>query len=771
MDDFYFEDEDTRSEGGLDLRRYWVALLKRWWLWTAITVAVAVPWVMFVKKEKPVYETRATLQFISVGGNDDLLATARQEKLLSRSFSAQVVAKLGLAMDFLPLENDSLLQRREIFKSFSTTQSPQTGLYLLRFPGDGTFSLSILDQEDETFESQVLSSRLLDAQIGPLEYGGMKFQLAENESFPAELRFSVRNFQKAVTGFIGQIDVRFNRGSTLMFITLRNSDPFLAMQTTNLLAEIFKEESIQIKDAGVQQQYSTLKRNLEQAQAKLDSSTANLISFQRRNPTVGSTESQAGRISQRLTDAEREHKDLRRAVDAIKGLLSEMDKVDDFEQKHSYLMTLVELPTLRDHPRLVVERSNMERLKGEYDRIVSASSELNDEAISFQKEISRVHQSIRTIARNELNVFEKEIKSVEGRISESKLTLRSMPAKENEYQILLGQKRNDEDLVKDLNERLSKLDITKDDVDQVDILDAAILPEHPTNGNKPMKAAAGAAGGFFLGIFVTLFLEFFDKTMKTVEDVKRYMRVNVLGAIPQVNFDDIGEYQDHEKIKLIDNQLVTHDYAPTPIGEAYRSLRTSILFSKEIGRVQSLVITSMAPGDGKSFTSSNLAITMAQQKTNTLLVDTDLRRGVQHNTFGVPKEPGFSNYLTSTLPLPEIVRETQIPNLSVVSCGSLIPNPSELLGSHQMQRFLDEVRRRFDLVIFDTPPLNAATDAVVVGTQVDGTIIVVRAGKTHREIAKQKMELYQHVPAKVMGIILNGASADLAHEGYSYYHY
>jgi capsular exopolysaccharide synthesis family protein len=119
----------------------------------------------------------------------------------------------------------------------------------------------------------------------------------------------------------------------------------------------------------------------------------------------------------------------------------------------------------------------------------------------------------------------------------------------------------------------------------------------------------------------------------------------------------------------------------------------------------------------------------------------------------------------------EIINETHIPNLAVISCGSLIPNPSEMLGSVQLRRFLDEMRRRFDLIIFDTPPLNAATDAVVLGTQVDGTVVVIRAGKTKKDVARQKIELFHHVHAKLLGIILNGTSVDLAHEGYSYYHY
>jgi capsular exopolysaccharide synthesis family protein len=270
---------------------------------------------------------------------------------------------------------------------------------------------------------------------------------------------------------------------------------------------------------------------------------------------------------------------------------------------------------------------------------------------------------------------------------------------------------------------------------------------------------------------IVLLWEMMDRTLKTVDDVKGYLKLDVLGAIPQVAFDNVFDFQDHEKAKMIDQQLVTHDFAPTPIGEAYRSLRTSLIYNKKTGRLQTLVLTSTAPGDGKSFTAANLGITLAQQKSKTLLVDTDLRRGVQHNTFGVPKEPGFSNFLCGQVISADIINETHIPNLSMISCGALVPNPSELLGSLQMRRFLDEMRRKFDVIIFDTPPLNAATDAVVLGTQVDGVAIVVRAGKTHREVARQKLELFHNLEAKVIGVILNGTSVDLAHEGYSYYHY
>ncbi|NIR51189.1 polysaccharide biosynthesis tyrosine autokinase, partial [candidate division KSB1 bacterium] len=305
----------------------------------------------------------------------------------------------------------------------------------------------------------------------------------------------------------------------------------------------------------------------------------------------------------------------------------------------------------------------------------------------------------------------------------------------------------------------------------VEILDTAMVPDFPNNRDKKKNAVFGGVVGLMLGVCTVIGIEFFDKSLKTVDDVKRSLRVNVLGTIPQIDFSDVYDFQDSEKIKQIDQQLVTHDYSPTPVGEAYRSLRTNLMFSRDNGRLQSLVVTSNEPGDGKSFTAANLAITLAQLKSNTLLIDGDLRRGVLHNTFGVSKEPGFSNYLTNATPLIQVLKETHVPNLTLISCGSLIPNPSELLGSHQMKRFLDEIRRKFELIIFDTPPLNAATDAVVVGTQVDGAMIVIRAGKTDRDIAKQKLELFSHVPAKIIGAVLNGTTPDMAHPGYSYYHY
>lgn len=284
------------------------------------------------------------------------------------------------------------------------------------------------------------------------------------------------------------------------------------------------------------------------------------------------------------------------------------------------------------------------------------------------------------------------------------------------------------------------------------------------------KVFLGMFFGLSLGIGFVIILEVLDKRIKTQDDVKRYMKLTILGVIPKVKFDNY-ELKDSEKAKSISSQIVTHDYSPTPVGEAYRSLRTSLLFSKSIGPIHSLAIGSVSPGEGKSFTVVNLAITMAQQKSRTLLVDADLRRGVMHNTFNCPKKPGLTNYLTGVVPLENVLNETYIPNLTLITCGSLIPNPSELLGSVKMKRFIEGITKRFDFVLFDTPPLNAATDTIILGTLVDGVAVLVRAGQTNRDDVRRKMELFKNVQVNVLGAILNCAGVEVAHEGYSYYRY
>ncbi len=778
MESYFLDEEEGLEVERLDLRRYYRALFKKWWLIAIVALTVTIPWLIYLKSQPPVYEAQALIRFKNFAGNDIGLAQRRQIELTSRSFAERVVAQLGLSLT-LPKQGDEFINRSRIFREFFTTMQVVSGQYILRFNPDQTYVLAKLG-EDGVTEAPVHEGLTDDIVDNFCRANGMSFRIIpEYAQLPPEIRFRVRGFRNAVQSFQDKIKVRWvDRAGTLMNLTMTDTDPVVVAEMANRLSEIFIEESSGVKKESVQSHKKILQEQLEKAEEELQASDQELKRFKQNYST--DLDGEQKRSTTEIAALDKQKVGLQSTVKTLNELLDKKVENElganglDPEKKTVRIIMnqLAGHPVFDENATMLVTRSQLSTLERNWRDITSRYSSGNFKAKQLLQEILQTHIQVESIARQEITKLENDLVLVSRDLSKLESRVRQMPAQEQRLSELVRKNKVLERQYTDLLAKSSEAEISAAvETEDIEILDPAIQPEFPTNRDKKQKAAFGGIFGLFLGIGLVLTIEFLNRSIKTADDVKRFLRLPVLGTIPQIDFEDAYDFQDSEKIKQIDQQLVTHDYSPTPIGEAYRSLRTNLMFSKDTGRISTLVLTSNEPGDGKSFTAANLAITLAQLKSKALLIDGDLRRGVLHNTFGVPKEPGFSNYLTDVVPLQSIIHPTQIPNLSVISCGSLIPNPSELLGSHQMNRFLDEVRRKYDLIMFDTPPLNAATDAVVVGTQVDAVVLVIRAGRTDRNLAKSKLELFSSVPAKVLGAILNGTTADMAHPGYSYYHY
>lgn len=214
-------------------------------------------------------------------------------------------------------------------------------------------------------------------------------------------------------------------------------------------------------------------------------------------------------------------------------------------------------------------------------------------------------------------------------------------------------------------------------------------------------------------------------------------------------------------------QLITKDNPKSPISEQYRTIRTNLQFSAVDSELRSILVTSSSPGEGKSMTAANIAITYAQQGLRTLIIDADLRKPTVHYTFRLDNLRGLSNVLVNESTLDEAVNETAIPNLDVISSGPIPPNPSELLGSRRMQHILEEAKKIYDLIIFDTPPVLAVTDAQILADIVDGAILVIRSKRTEFEAAEKAKEALEPAQAKLLGTVLNDREKDKA----NYYYY
>ncbi|MFC4620467.1 CpsD/CapB family tyrosine-protein kinase [Camelliibacillus cellulosilyticus] len=219
---------------------------------------------------------------------------------------------------------------------------------------------------------------------------------------------------------------------------------------------------------------------------------------------------------------------------------------------------------------------------------------------------------------------------------------------------------------------------------------------------------------------------------------------------------------------LKQRSLIAHLNPKSPISEQYRTIRTNIDFSLADRDLRTLTITSAGPAEGKSMTTANLAAVMAQQGKKVLLIDADMRKPTVHYTFRLNNTEGLTNLLTKQTVLSDVIRQTDVPNLFVITSGPIPPNPAELLGSRNMHDLLGEAMGLFDLVIFDSPPVLAVTDAQVLSSYCDGTVLVVASGQTEKEAALEAKDLLKKAKGRLLGVVLNRKPMK---KGHYYYYY
>ncbi len=214
--------------------------------------------------------------------------------------------------------------------------------------------------------------------------------------------------------------------------------------------------------------------------------------------------------------------------------------------------------------------------------------------------------------------------------------------------------------------------------------------------------------------------------------------------------------------------LVTHEQPKSPVSEQYRTLRTNLQFSSVDQELSTMVVTSTTQSEGKSLTAANLAIAFAQQGKKVLLVDADMRRPTVHYTFRISNTFGLSNLLVGDHTLEQLVHESKVDNLDLLTCGPIPPNPSELLASNRMRELVGIAKQSYDLVIFDTPPVLAVTDPQILANETDGALLVVRSKKTEKDAAKRAKELLEQANANLLGAVLN--DKDVKDSNYLYYY-
>ncbi|MGH9342524.1 MAG: polysaccharide biosynthesis tyrosine autokinase, partial [Terriglobia bacterium] len=343
------------------------------------------------------------------------------------------------------------------------------------------------------------------------------------------------------------------------------------------------------------------------------------------------------------------------------------------------------------------------------------------------------------------------------------------------YNILKRKVDSDNELYQGMLQRMKEAQVSAGlNASNIRIVDAAIVPKGPVKPRITLNLALGLILGLGLGVGLAFFQEYLDKTLKTSDDVERLLRLPSLGILPKFSLNGHGLH-DGLKSEESEGKLIplgaNGNGHPAPAiqtapdaTEAFRSLRTSILLSASpVPKL--LLITSALPSEGKTTTALNLGATLASLNTNVVVVDCDMRRPAVHRSAGVENKPGFVQCLTGHVKLEDAVLPVPgVPNLSVIPCGPIPPNPAEILSSRVTGELLRKLREMFEFVLVDSPPILSVADSRILATLTDAAILVTRAHSTPYDVVRRARSLLYGANSRILGVALN--DVDLHRDGY-----
>jgi len=378
------------------------------------------------------------------------------------------------------------------------------------------------------------------------------------------------------------------------------------------------------------------------------------------------------------------------------------------------------------------------------------------------QEIKRVIGSI----KNEYEIAKSNEAGLRGMLSSTKAEAINLNEKFIQYGVLTREVETNRQLYDALIKRMKEQSVTEEiRTVNVWVVEKAEKPTSPVKPRKSLNILLGLIVGLFGGIGLAFFIDYLDNTIKSPDEIEAKLHVPLLGIVPLLESKEEGI----EEIILKEPQSL---YA-----ESYKTIRTAILLSSASKPPQNIHITSMGPDEGKTVTSVNLATTIARSGYSVLLVDSDLRRPRIHSIFRLNNLSGLSTYLAGATFDIETVFKRPLTNLSIIPAGPIPPNPSELLGSQRMHELMRVLNEQFDVIIWDSPPLMTVTDSLILSKILDGTILVIKAGKTTYEMVDRGLKVLKgrresDMESHILGVVLNGFDIRKSDQYYyQYYNY
>lgn len=704
-------DDEEAEVSSIDFRRYVDTFRKYAWAVVAIVALAIAAAVVYTNRQPKIYEARASIQIEP--RLPDLLGQG-QEQLLTGISS-------GTA--------DYYKQQKQVLSSYrlvrQTVESQQLYNVLLRD----------IDRKDRTLEQQIESATKIVKSM---------------------------------------LSVRYPDQDRIMYIVVRSPNPQLAAQIANAHVTTYIDYAKGLLSTDTRQASTALSKEFDEAEAQLREAESALYQYQKDNDLLAVTlEERQNMVSSGISNFTLKLNEVRARRMELAAHLERMKKAATEDVLTSPLLIIGE----------GAQSGAFDQLRAQYyaerNKFIQLEKELGPKNPEYQMQKAKmedIRQALESEAKRMLAGVEQQLQAVMAteaalRAEVEKATQESLALgpKIVAYNELLRRKKSTEDRYNILRSRLSTSELTDRmnrniDTTNVRPLDPALVPTKAVYPVLRTNIVTAAVLSLMLALGLVFVIVLLDRSIKSTADATQATGAPLLGVIPMLDEAEIANASDSNR------DLYVHHNPSSNVAECCRALRTNILFSSADRPLKTIVVSSANPREGKTTTVIYLGTTLAQSGQRVLLIDTDMRRPRLHASTGVSRQTGLTNVIIGDHSLDDAIKTTEIPNLFVLPCGPLPPNPAELLMSHRFEAVLAEAAKRFDRVILDSPPLQVVTDAVVLSKRTDGAILIVKAGSTLREEAKRSARQIRSVDGTIFGVIVNAIEPD-HRTGYYYSYY
>ena len=768
-------------EGGdtVSFRQVLTALRRRYLLIISMTVVGALVGLLLAWNTPASYQASAMLRMAGerqtlTGDNEEapgLGRTADPLESIMQLLRSRVVA--GVAVDTLGLQLTSWTE------DFSTEDL--TNVWVdPRAVGD---SVAVVFGDSTVTARR--ADRAVTAPYGRLiNLGTVRFAVAARPALETAT-LGIRSREGAIDALLAGLVVTRREMTDVLDVGYITDNPHAAQRIVNTTVQAFQSLSVQWARERSRRKREFLAEQLGQTDSMLARAQAELSSFRSRQQLASSRDKMAAEQSAALA-LESRVAELDADRQTFGALRQQLGSGDDSSRAQA-LRALATSPAIAQNAVVGTLYHQLEVYQDRLDSMTTGpwkAAATNPDVIQLRGLAKTTQDKLADAVSSHVSSIDARIDALNALRRRTGASMEILPAMAEEEMRLERRVSSLANMGDDLRRDFQRARMAEEvEAGDIEVVALAPLPSSPLVSAAALKLAMGIVLGLGLGLMLAYLLEALNTSIRRPEDLEAVLHVPGLAVIPRITTGSRNGGSRFRRLLGVPDSKARQEVGSPMAGkqtfsigiEAFRNLRTSLTWSEAGESLKTLVVTSAVPGEGKTLTAANLAVTLAYDGLRVLLVDCDIRRPRVHGLFRLPRAPGLMELLTASgapdAPPPRAVRETSVARLSVLPCGSLPMNAANLLSSTRMRVLLQELEAQYDIIVLDTPPVLATADAGIVASLADGVLLVVRAGATDRNAAQRAYQQLANVGGRVVGTVLNDPGGQVAKEGYYYYPY